>query len=106
MVVMEASNSLTECIQNRAYLVFNINVHVTNTAEDKTYAPVTANDQQCNYLFGKLKVTEYANRYFKRNKFRELRGTRLVKELETKLGAKMGSLVTIPITKSGEPQMC
>jgi len=106
MVVMEASNSLTECIQNRAHLVFNINVHVTNTAEDKTYAPVTANDQQCNYLFGKLKVTEYANRYFKRNKFRELRGTKLVKELETKLGAKMGSLVTIPITKSGEPRMC
>ena len=106
MAVMEARNSLTECIQNQSHLVFNVNVHVTNTAEDKTYAPVTANDQQCNYLFGKLKVTEYANRYFKRNKFRELRGTKLVKELETKLGAKMGSLITIPITTFGEPRMC
>jgi len=106
MAVMVASNSLTECIQNREHLVFNVNVRITNTAEDKTYAPVIANDQQCNYWFGKLKVTEYANRYFKRNKFRELRGTKLVKELETKLGAKMGSLITIPITMFGEPRMC
>jgi len=106
IAMMQASNTLTECIQNREHLVFNVNVHVTNTAEDKTYAPVTANDQQCNYWFGKLKATEYANRYFKRNKFRELRGTKLVKELETKLGAKMGSVVTIPITTSGEPRMC
>jgi len=106
MAVMVASNSLTECIQNREHLVFNVNVRITDTAEDKTYAPVTANDQQCNYWFGKLKVTEYANRYFKRNKFRELRGTKLVKELETKLGAKMGSLITIPITTFGEPRMC
>jgi len=106
IAMMQASNTLTECIQNREHLVFNVNVHVTNTAEDKTYAPVTANDQKCNYWFGKLKVTEYANRYFKRNKFRELRGAKLVKELETKLGAKMGSVVTIPIATSGEPRMC
>jgi len=106
IAMMQASNTLTECIQNREHLVFNVNVHVTNTAEDKTYAPVTANDQKCNYWFGKLKVTEYANRYFKRNKFRELRGAKLVKELETKLGAKMGSAVTIPIATSGEPRMC
>jgi len=106
IAMMQTSNTLTECIQNREHLVFNVNVHVTNTAEDKTYAPVTANDQQCNYWFGKLKATEYANRYFKRNKFRELRGTKLIKELETKLGAKMGSVVTIPISTSGEPRMC
>ena len=106
MAVLQARNYLTECIRNQTHLTFNLAVSVQNSAKDKTYSPVTANDQQCNYWFGKLKVTDYANRYFRTNKFRELRGARLVKELESKLQAEMGSLVSIPITTSGHPRVC
>jgi len=107
IVVMQANNVLTECIGDQEHLTFNVDVKVTNTAEDKTYAPVTANDKKCNFWFGKIKATEYANRYFKGNKkIRELRGAKLIKELENKLQAKLGSTVTIPISTSGEPRSC
>ena len=109
---MQASNVLTQCIRNQEHLTFNVDVKVTDTAEDKTYAPVTANDNHCNIEIGgteigEIKVTEYANNYFKGNKkIRELRGIKLINELENKLHAKMGSTVTIPITRSGKPRSC
>ena len=107
LVVLVASNVLAECINNQEHLTFSINVKVTDVAEGKTYSPVTANDQKCRYLFGKIKVTEYANRYFKGNKkIHELRGTKLVAELENKLGVSMGSTVTVPITTNGAPRPC
>lgn len=109
IVVLEASNVPVrpECIAGQEHLTFNLNVQVTNVAEDKTYSPVTANDQKCNYLFGKIKVTEYANRYFKGNKkIHQLRGPKLIAELERKLGATLGSTVTIPITTNGQPRPC
>ena len=107
IAVMQASNVLTECIGDQEHLTFNVDVKVTNIAEDKTYAPVTANADKCKVLGFKLKVEEYASRYFKGNKrIRELRGTKLVQELENKLQAKMGSTVSIPITTSGEARKC
>jgi len=108
-VVMAASNILAECIADQEHLTFNLDVDVTNTAEDKTYSEVTANDKKCNFLFGigKIKATEYANRYLKSNKkIRELRGQKLVNELERKLGASLGATVTIPITTNGSPRPC
>merc|ERR550532_2465670 len=43
IVVMQASNVMTECIGGQEHLTFNIDVKVTNAAKDKTYSPVTAN---------------------------------------------------------------
>ena len=108
---MQASNVLTECIRGQEHLTFNVGAKVVNTAEDKRYAPVTASYKECSAdLLGirvaKIKVKEYAQQYFTRNKFRELRGQKLVKELETKLQVKLGSTVSIPITTSGKPRSC
>ena len=108
---MQASNVLTECIGDQEHLTFNVDVKVTNTAEDKSYAPVTASDKKCKaellgFRVAKIKVKEYAQQYFTRNKFRELRGQKLVNELENKLQAKLGSTVSIPITTAGEPRTC
>ena len=111
IVVMQASNVVTECIGDQEHLTFKVDVKVTNSAEDKMYAPITANGKKCDakilgLRIAKLKVTEYANQYFKRNKFRQLRGKKLVRELENKLQVRLGSTVSIPITKSGEPRFC
>ena len=108
---MQASNVVTECIGDQEHLTFKVDVKVTNTAEDKKYGPMTVNNRKCDAKIlglrvAKLKVTEYANQYFKKNKFRELRGTKLIKELENKLQVKLGSTVSIPITTSGEPRSC
>jgi len=111
IVIMQASNVLTECVGDQEHLTFNVDVKVTNTAEDKSYAPVTASDKKCKaellgFRVAKIKVKEYAQQYFTRNKFRELRGQKLVDELENKLQAKLGSTVSIPITTAGEPRTC
>ena len=111
IVVLQASNVLTECIGDQEHLTFKVDVQVTDTAEDKTYAPITANHKRCDSrILGmsvfNVKATHYANQYFQKNKFRELRGTKLVRELENKLQAKLGSTVSIPITTSGKPRSC
>jgi len=111
IVVMQASNVLTECIGDQEHLTFKVDVKVQNIADEKSYPPVTANDQKCDakilgLRIAELKVSEYANQYLKRNKFRELRGTKLVKELENKLKTKLGSTISIPITTSGKPRSC
>ena len=111
IVVMQASNVLTECIGDQEHLTFKVDVKVQNIADEKSYPPVTANDKKCDakilgLRIAELKVSEYANQYLKRNKFRELRGTKLVKELENKLQTKLGSTISIPITTSGKPRSC
>ena len=111
IVVLQASNVLTECIGDQEHLTFKVDVQVTDTAEDKTYAPITANHKRCDSrILGmsvfNVKATHYANQYFQKNKFRELRETKLVRELENKLQAKLGSTVSIPITTSGKPRSC
>jgi len=108
IVVMQASNVMTECIGGQEHLTFNIDVKVTNAAKDKTYSPVTANQKQCDALGGliNIRATDYANRYFRATNFRELRGTKLINELESKLQAKMGSTVSVAITTSGKPRSC
>ena len=47
IVIMQASNVLTECIGDQEHLTFKVDVKVTNTADDKSYGPVTANEQKC-----------------------------------------------------------
>ena len=104
---MEATNVRTKCIGGQEYLTFNVDVKVTNTAEDKTYGPITGSSGNCHRVSFKHKIDEYARRYFKGSrKMRELRGTKLVKELENKLKVKMGSTITIPIKTSGEARSC
>ena len=107
LVRLQASNTLTQCIANQEHLTFSLAVSVSDVAEGKTYAPVTANDKKCRYLFGKIKVTEYAQSYFNGNKkIHALRGQKLIAELENKLGASLGSTVKIPVTTNGQPRPC
>ena len=98
---MQASNVRTKFIGDQEHLTFDVEVKVGDIAEDTTYAPIIADDQKCDATILGLKVTEYANQYLKRNKLRELRGTKLVRELENKLQTKLGSTISIPIATSG-----
>merc|ERR1712136_226469 len=87
IVVMQASNVLTECIGGQEHLTFKVDVKVQNIADEKSYPPVTANDKKCDAEILGLRIAE-------------------LKELEYKLQTKLGSTVSIPITTSGEPRSC
>merc|ERR1711872_145506 len=84
-VNLAASNAVTECIAGQQHLSFNFNIGSINS-----------------------KVQSYANRYVHNgDRFSELRGPKLLAELERKLGVKMGSIVTLRINdEHGAPRKC
>jgi len=116
VVNLAASNPVVECIAGQQHLSFNFDAKVFNRADDKTYSPVQVGKHSgCNLSIlgihiGSInsKVQSYANRYVhKGNRFSELRGPKLVAELEKKLGVKLGSTVTIKINNAnGASRKC
>jgi len=112
-----ASEVLTECVAGQEHLTFNLDVKVFNEAKQKTYASVSVGKRSgCNLNVLGIRITsinskvqKYASRYTtaKPGRFDELRGSRLVAELERKLGVRLGSTVTVPITNpNGSPRVC
>merc|ERR1711962_188115 len=95
-VVTAASNVIVECIAGQEHLTFSVDAKVFSRAADDTYAPVVVGKRSdC-----KLDI-------LKGERFRELRGAKLVAELERKLGVKLGDTVTLKINdEHGNPRMC
>merc|ERR1712180_17353 len=114
--ILAASNAVTECIAGQQHLSFNFNAKVLNTVQGKTYGAVQVGKHSgCNLSIlginiGSInsKVQAYANRYVHNgDRFSELRGPKLLAELERKLGVKMGSIVTLRINdEHGAPRKC
>jgi len=115
-VITSASNVIVECIGGQEHLTFNIDAKVFSRAADDTYAPVVVgkhSDCKLDVLGLEIatinsKIQGIASRYIgKGEKFNELRGTKLVAELERKLGVRLGSTVTLKINDAnGNPRMC
>jgi len=115
-VNLAASNTLVECIGGRQHLTFKIDAKVVNEAVVKSYGPVEVGKKGgCDikilgFKVGSInsKIQEYATRYLQAsNRFHELRGSKLVAELERKLGARLGSTITLPINDAnGNPRSC
>jgi len=115
-VSIQASNVLTECIGGREHLTFNINAKVVDEAIGKTYKPVQVGKKRsCDLRVLKIKIgsmnsvvqglaTKYTNTG---KRFNQLRGSRLVGELQKKLGVQLGSTVSIKLNNSnGSPMTC
>jgi len=115
-VNIAASNVLTECIGGQEHLTFNIDANVIDEADGSSYGAVQVGKKGgCSLdILGirvgsiNSKIQQYATRYVQSgNKFHELRGSRLVAELEEKLGVQLGSTVSLPINNSnGTPRTC
>jgi len=115
---LAASNGLTECIGGQEHLVFNLDVNVYHEADEDSYGPVEVgrrSDCDLTVLWGGVKVgsinniiQKMAKRYIKSgSRFNEVRGPKLVAELEKKLGEELGSIVAIPLNHAdGSPRLC
>jgi len=116
-VNIAASNVLTECIGGQEHLTFKIDAKVIDEADGGSYGKVIVGKKgDCNLKIlgikiGSInnKIQQYATRYVQQsgNKFQELRGSRLVAELEKKLGVRLGSIVSLPLNNAdGTPRTC
>jgi len=116
-VNLAASNVMVECIGGEEHLTFNINANVIDERKQATYSPVEVGKRSgCNIrVLGvrvasiNSKIQSYASRYVNSNshRFHELRSSRMVAELERKLGVQLGSTVTLKIKDSaGTPRTC
>ncbi|XP_023338833.1 uncharacterized protein LOC111709406 [Eurytemora carolleeae] len=98
------------------HLTFNMDVKVYNEVQDSTYSPVQVDKQNnCDLNILGIKIgsingmiQRYANRYVQaKEKFYELRGAKLVAELENKLGVQLGSTVSVKLNNpDGTPRLC
>jgi len=115
-VVTAASNVIVECIAGQEHLTFNVDAKVFSRAADDTYAPVVVGKRSdCKLDILKIPIGSInkmvqgvAYKYIgKGERFNELRGPKLVAELERKLGVKLGDTVTLKINdEHGNPRMC
>jgi len=115
-VNIAASNVNVECIGGSHHLTFNLNANVIDETKDSTYPSVEVGKRSgCNlrllgFNIGSInsRIQNYANSYVRNgNRFHELRGPRIVSELESKLGVSLGSVVTLKLNNAdGSPRTC
>merc|ERR1712002_89630 len=115
-VNLAASNVMTMCVAGQQHLVFSLNAHVINQIISESYSPIVVvkkSDCKIEILHMTVatinsKIQAYAERYVNKvDRFSELRTAKLVAELESKLGAKLGTEVKIKLYQpDGSPRLC